>query len=68
MSPAEAAAPPGPLPLTLNVPQAAELVGIDKNTLYRLIQRNEFPHLKLGGRIVIPTAKLLRFLNGEKAA
>jgi len=51
------------LPLTLTVAQAAKLVGVSRPTMYRAIEQGDFPHLKVSGRIVVPTTPLLTKLG-----
>ena len=50
------------LPLTLTVAQAAKLVGVSRPTMYRAIEEGEFPHLKVRGRLMVPTNRLLDLL------
>ena len=52
---------------TASVAEAAEMCGISERHLYELIRRDEFPvpTLRLGRRVVVPLAPLLRFLAGE---
>lgn len=49
---------PTPHPLTLTVEQAAKLLGIGRSTAYELVHTGANPSLRLGRRIVVPTAKL----------
>jgi len=53
--------------LTLTVEEAAKLLGISRNHAYEMIAQGRFPvePLRLGRRIVIPKAKLLRIVEGE---
>jgi excisionase family DNA binding protein len=49
------------LPPVLTVPQAARLLGINRNTCYEAVRRGEIPSFRLGERgIRIPTAALIR--------
>lgn len=48
---------------TLTVAEAAQVLGIGKNTAYEAIKRNELPHLRIGGRVLIPTARLFALLE-----
>lgn len=48
---------------TLSVVQAAEVCGTSKDLLYEAIKRGEFPHRKVGSRIVIPVALLREWLG-----
>jgi excisionase family DNA binding protein len=55
-----------PLPPTLTVEQAAQILGCGRTLAYELIRRDEFLSrvLKLGNRrYVIPTADLLRAIG-----
>lgn len=52
---------------TLTAVEAAKLLGIGRNQAYEAIRRGEIPSLRIGGRIVIPRAKLMRLL-GEPTA
>lgn len=52
---------------TLTAVEAAKLLGIGRNQAYEAIRRGEIPSLRIGGRIVIPRAKLMRLL-GESTA
>lgn len=51
--------------LTLTVPEAAELLGVARNSLYYAIQRGEYKDiiLKVGNRILISRAGLLKKLQ-----
>ncbi len=51
------------LPLTLTVAEAAVLLRVSRQTMYRSIERGEWPTLKVNGRIVIPTHGLLARLG-----
>jgi excisionase family DNA binding protein len=53
--------------LTYSVREAAELLGLSKNSAYQACLKGEIPHLKIGKRILIPKAQLERLLlgNGE---
>ena len=49
-------------PLTLTVEQAAKVLGIGRSTAYELVHTGDIPSLRLGRRIVVPTAKLAEML------
>jgi excisionase family DNA binding protein len=53
--------------LTLTVPEAAQLLGVARNSLYYAIQRGEYKDtvLKVGNRILISRAALLKKLQVE---
>ena len=51
---------------TVNVwPQAAQILGVGRNTIYRAIRQGKVRVLRLGNRIVVPKAELQRLLRGE---
>jgi excisionase family DNA binding protein len=52
-----------PVPPTITVHQAARALQVQPATVYAWIRADEFPHLRLGGRIRIPTAKLAEMLG-----
>jgi len=49
--------------LTITVHQAAEALQVQPATIYAWIRDDELPHLRLGGGIRIPTAKLAEMLG-----
>lgn len=51
------------LPPTLTVEQAGEMLGISRRSAYRAAARGELPTLKLGRRLLVPTARLLALLG-----
>lgn len=55
---------------TCSVPEAAKLLGIDRNTAYAEIQRTGslagVPVLRIGGRLRVSKLALLRTLAGEQ--
>jgi excisionase family DNA binding protein len=54
-------------PLTVTVEQAAEMLGISRGTAYLAVHTGEIPSLRIGGRILVPRARLLEML-GERGA
>ena len=52
-----------PIPATITVHQAARVLQVQPATVYAWIRADEFPHLRLGGRIRIPTARLADLLG-----
>ena len=59
--PAEAS--PVLLPLTYSVPEAARLLGINRNTAYELAARGDLPTIRLGKRVLVVRAGLARLLD-----
>lgn len=47
----------------VDLPTAARLLGISKNSAYKAARAGELPHLKLGSRFVVPVAPLVRMLG-----
>ncbi|HEY1621754.1 MAG TPA: helix-turn-helix domain-containing protein [Streptosporangiaceae bacterium] len=50
---------------TLTVPEAGILLGLSRPSAYEAARRGDIPVLKLGRRLVVPTASLLRILGIE---
>jgi excisionase family DNA binding protein len=48
---------------TLTVEQAAAVLGIGKSSAYAAVNRGEIPAIRLGHRVLIPTAALHRLLG-----
>lgn len=55
------------LPPTLSVEEAAELVGVGRNAAYRAAHRGDIPAFRVGRKLRIPTAGLLRLLGIDQA-
>jgi len=49
--------------LGCSVTEAAEMLGVSRDTVYRLIARGEIPARRLGRRLVIPVIALERLLD-----
>jgi excisionase family DNA binding protein len=56
-----------PLPPTLTVERAAEILGISRQSAYEGVRRGEIPSLRVGRRVIVPTAQLMRLLGVEEA-
>lgn len=52
------------LPLTISVEKAGELLGIGRRTAYRAAATGELPTVRIGRRLLVPTTRLLRLLDG----
>ena len=50
-------------PLTYSVPEAARLLGINRNTAYELAARGQLPTIRLGKRVLVVRVALERLLN-----
>jgi excisionase family DNA binding protein len=55
-------------PLTVAVPEAAAVLGISRSHAYELAHTGELPTVRLGRRIVVPTAALLALLRADPVA
>ena len=53
------------LPLLLNVKQLAELLGVSDSSVYELIQKDDFPSLRIGKRIVVPKEELRKWISAH---
>ena len=53
--------------LVFTVPEAGELLGVSRAFAYELIARGELPFLRLGRRVVVPKAALLKLVNQTTA-
>ena len=49
---------PADLPVFLEIPRAAKLLGISRSAAYRHVETGELPSKRLGGRVYIVTHKL----------
>lgn len=52
-------------PRTLSVKETAEILGLGLTKVYDLVNNDEtgFPHIRAGGRIVIPYNALMNWIN-----
>jgi excisionase family DNA binding protein len=57
-----------PAPATTTIIDAAKRLGIGRNQAYEAAHRGEIPVIKIGKRLLVPTAALDRLLSGESAA
>jgi excisionase family DNA binding protein len=48
---------------TLTVPEAGKLLGLSRPSAYEAAARGEIPTLRIGRRLLVPTASLLRMLG-----
>lgn len=53
--------------LTLSIPEAAKLLGINNNLAYEAAARGEIPAVRIGRRVLVPRAALYRLLGAEAA-
>jgi len=50
---------------TVTIGEFADVVGIHLNTAYRAAKRGEIPVIRVGGRLLVPKAVLMRILAGD---
>jgi excisionase family DNA binding protein len=50
---------------TRTIEQAAKALGIGRNQAYEAARRGEIPTIRIGKRVLVPTAALERLLAGE---
>jgi len=51
------------LPPTVTVERAAQILGIGRASGYEAVRRGELPVIRLGRRLVVPTARLRQMLE-----
>ncbi len=51
------------LPPTISVEHAGEVLGISRRSAYRAATTGELPTIRLGRRLLVPTARLLELLG-----
>ena len=53
------------LPLTLTVPEVAEVLGISRAGAYELARSTGFPSMRIGSRILVPKEKFIRWIDEQ---
>lgn len=53
----------GRLPPTISVEEAAELLGVSRSAAYRAVKAGQLKTLRMGRKLRVPTAPLLRMLG-----
>ena len=51
--------------MTMTVPDLQQALGISRSHAYELVNRADFPTLRLGRKILIPRAAFLRWLEAQ---
>ena len=51
---------------TCTVQEAAQLLGISRNSAYAAVHRGEIPSIRLGRRYVVPIDRLEELLDGRR--
>lgn len=52
---------------TVSVEDAARILGLGRASAYEAAKRGDIPTLRIGRRLLVPTAALLRLLQFEEA-
>jgi len=50
---------------TVTVEQAARVLGIGRGLAYQAVKRGDIPSIRIGGRILIPRARILELLGED---
>ncbi|MDF0532533.1 helix-turn-helix domain-containing protein [Tsukamurella sp. 8F] len=51
--------------VSISVPRAGQILGVSRATAYALVERGEVPSVRVGGRVLVPTAALRALLGVE---
>jgi excisionase family DNA binding protein len=54
---------PGTMPAAMTIPEAAELLDVSRSAGSRAVARGEIPTIRIGRRLLVPTAKLYAMLG-----
>ncbi len=54
---------PDQLPPTISVEHAGSILGVSRRAAYRAVHRGELPAVRIGRRLLVPSAKLLDLLG-----
>ena len=54
--------------MTLSVERASRLLGISRQSAYAAVKRGDLPSVRVGGRILVPTHRLVALLDGKPPA
>ena len=53
---------------TVTVPEAGQVLNLGKNSSYAAAKRGDIPTIRIGGKLVVPTSRLLALLEGDQDA
>jgi excisionase family DNA binding protein len=56
------------VPAVLTVEEAARLLRISRGSAYEAVRCNQIPTIRIGRRLLVPRAKLLRMLGEEESS
>ncbi|HMF83596.1 MAG TPA: helix-turn-helix domain-containing protein [Acidimicrobiia bacterium] len=52
---------------TISVQRAAQVIGVSRGSAYEGVRRGEIPSIRIGHRLLVPTAALLRLVGLEQS-
>ncbi len=52
-------------PLAVSAAEAARLLGISRPTLYQLLNRQDFPSFRVGGRVLVSVSGLQAWIDHQ---
>lgn len=53
------------LPLLFNAELVGKVLGISSTTAYELMHREDFPSIKIGGRLIVPKERFIEWINAQ---
>ena len=53
------------LPLMLSVPEVGKVLGVSRAGAYELVRSADFPHIRIGNRIVVPRDKFIAWIDQQ---
>lgn len=53
-------------PLTMSIEEAAQRLGVSRGLAYEAARRGELPTIRLGRRLLVPTARLLELVGAQE--
>lgn len=51
--------------ITLNVTEVANVLGISKDTVYKMVREGEIPHKKARGKIIFNREQIIEWTKGD---
>lgn len=51
--------------MALSVVEVQEALGISRSTVYELVNRSDFPKIRVGRKIIVPCEAFTRWLNEQ---
>lgn len=52
-------------PLCINTSEACKMLGLGRTKLYTMLKEHQIPHIRVGGRILIPVKELENWLHEQ---